>query len=469
MIAFERQQEAEAAAGEAVAANQNSPSRRSPKPPAAHPCRPAPRWSAPAQLLLRRRDLPGHRQSARRHSHSRPTPRPHARTPRTSRTSPRPTNPAPCSLHRRTRQPRRHLRRRQRQSRQPPEGARPAPEARPPDRPPHRPAARLGGQPPLLLDNRLRLAIQDSSSNRPAYEAAIRRLEPEMDRLVASPSLPPALSHGRQLTTSTAPASSGTAGRKSPVLQARRRLAAEDERRFGGDDNNWRSQALAWKYAAGLFPAGTEEAYKYIQRALPLDRKRVALNPANAQARLDLTFDQSAAASYYLRAGRLAEARDLLLEISASVQLLVEIDPANQWYRNRSGIRSSGRPATAPSLKTGSPRRSPSRIDSLAASHRPPLCRSIMIPFSAGERVAASDPAACPLCVLPPAACSTRLQSASNASLAATAPPEAPRRMRRKRKGLRARARSPLIDHGSRRDQISITSFSFSFANPRSW
>jgi hypothetical protein len=247
----------------------------------------------------------------------------------------------------------------------------------------------------LLVDNRLRLAIQDVSGNRPAYEAAIRRLEPEMDRLVAS-------------TTPTRPLYRTAVSfyfhrarivrDQTECLRYYERvaaLAAEDERRFGGDDNTWRSQALAWKYAAGLFPAGTEESYKYIQRALPLDQKRVALNPANAQARLDLTFDQSAVASYYSRSGRLAEARDLHLEVFRQRSLLVEIDPANQWYRNSLwypliwSATYSARLQDWPALDQAL-----TRSEVLAASSRPPVYVTILITYLRGERLAASDPVA---------------------------------------------------------------------------
>ena len=247
----------------------------------------------------------------------------------------------------------------------------------------------------LLLDNRLRLATQDSSGNRPAYEAAIRRLEPEMDRLVASPTPTRPLYrtavsfyfHRARIVRDQAEC--------LRYFERVAALAAEDERRFGVDDNNWRSQALAWKYAAGLFPTGSEESHKFIQRALPLDEKRVALNPANAQARLDLTFDQSAVANYYYRAGRLVEARDLLLEVFRQRSLLVEIDPANQWYRNSLWyplIWSAGYSAQLEDWSALD--EALTRIDSLSVGSSPPAYASILIPFFRGERLAASDPAA---------------------------------------------------------------------------
>jgi len=247
----------------------------------------------------------------------------------------------------------------------------------------------------LLLDNRLRLAIQDSFDNRPAYDAAIRRLEPEMDRLAASPSPTRPLYrtavsfyfHRARITRDQAEC--------LKYFERVAALAAEDERQFGGDDNNWRSQALAWKYAAGLFPPGTEESYKYIQRALPLDEKRVALNPANAQARLDLTFDQSVVATYYSRSGRLAEARDLLLEILRQRTILVEIDPANQWYRNSLWYPLAWSAGYSAQLQDWPALHQPlARIDALSVSSRPPGYAAILIPYLRGERLSASDPAA---------------------------------------------------------------------------
>lgn len=247
----------------------------------------------------------------------------------------------------------------------------------------------------LLLDNRLRLAIQDSFDNRPAYEAAIRRLEPEMDRLAASPSRNRPLYrtavsfyfHRARIIRDQAEC--------LKYFERVAALAAEDERQFGGDDSNWRSQALAWKYAAGLFPPGTEESYKYIQRALPLDEKRVALNPANAQARLDLTFDQSAVATYYSRSGRLSEARDLLLEILRQRTILVEIDPANQWYRNSLWYPLAWSAGYSAQLQDWTALdQALARIDALSVSSRPPGYAAILIPYLRGERLSASDPAA---------------------------------------------------------------------------
>jgi hypothetical protein len=172
-------------------------------------------------------------------------------------------------------------------------------------------------------------------------------------------------------------------------------LSEEEERRFGGDEGCWRAQALAHKYSAGLFPLASEESYRYVGKALVLDEKRVAANPANAQARIDLTFSQSGVATYYALVDRVAEARDMLLEVARQRTLLIEIDPQNRWYRN-----SLWYPVTWASSHSArlddwtAVEEGLARLETLAKASPAPAYARMMMIFLRGELARNADPAA---------------------------------------------------------------------------
>jgi tRNA A-37 threonylcarbamoyl transferase component Bud32 len=263
---------------------------------------------------------------------------------------------------------------------------------------------RLGGLQPdtpdlrrLTLDNQLRFAVLDYAANRPQYTSRIRGLEPAFDRLAAS--APPSRLLYRSAVTyyfHRARASVDNAEALRYYLRAGE-LAAEDERRFGGDESCWRSLALVHKYSAGMYTAASADFLRHIELAAAYDEKRVALNPANAQARMDLTFDRSSLATHFKATGDAARARGLLLEVYRQRSALVELDPRNEWFRNSLWYPLNWASIYALDLQDRAGVESGLKeLESLAAHSTPPPYVLVSIPFLRGElALPANSAAAC--------------------------------------------------------------------------
>ena len=104
----------------------------------------------------------------------------------------------------------------------------------------------------------------------------------------------------------------------------------------GGGENVWRNLALAHKYIAGTISrsAPSPRQLQHAEKALFYDRKRLDRNSANVQARMDLTFDITAIADYHARvSGNLPEATRQYREALRLRLLLLDVEPANSWYR----------------------------------------------------------------------------------------------------------------------------------------
>ena len=247
----------------------------------------------------------------------------------------------------------------------------------------------------LDLDNRLRLAALESTTNRDAYVRQVRALEPGFDHLVATS--PPSRELYRNATAYCFHRARIAGGNKESLLYYRRviDLATAEERRLGGDESCWRTIALAHKYSANLYPPKSPEPYQHALQAAAYDQKRVELHPANAQARMDLSFSRSTIATHLRSTGQVAEARDILIEVHRQRSILVEIDPRNQWYRNSlwhpllyASIYSAqldDQPALASGVR---------QLEALAAQSPPPPYAAIGLAYLKGELVRPADSAA---------------------------------------------------------------------------
>lgn len=119
-------------------------------------------------------------------------------------------------------------------------------------------------------------------------------------------------------------------------LEKARALWAAEEAVSGGGENVWRNLALAHKYLAGTIARDKPSPLQleHAEKARAYDQKRLDRNPANAQARMDLTFDITSVADYHVNiAKNYAEAARLYREALRIRQVLHEFEPANTWYR----------------------------------------------------------------------------------------------------------------------------------------
>lgn len=247
----------------------------------------------------------------------------------------------------------------------------------------------------LSLDNQMRFAALELRADQPKFASLIRALEPAFDRLLASaPPSRPLYRTAVSFYFDRALASDDDA-ESLRYYQRVADLAAEDERRFGGDEACWRSLALVHKYSAGKYPMASADFLRHAELAAAYDEKRVALNPANAQARMDLTFDRSNLASHYRATGEVARARALMLEVYRQRAALVELDPKNAWFRNSLWYPVNHAAFSAFQLKDYAGVESGLKeLESLAAHSTPPPYILVNIPFLRGELALLSDPAA---------------------------------------------------------------------------
>jgi tetratricopeptide (TPR) repeat protein len=95
--------------------------------------------------------------------------------------------------------------------------------------------------------------------------------------------------------------------------------------------------ALVHKYIGGhlLEHGHAEQALPHLQRAADLDEARVAGNPGDHQARLDLSFDYSQFGGYYEATGNLPKAIEYTRRMARIRRELAASDPRNAWMQNR--------------------------------------------------------------------------------------------------------------------------------------
>jgi non-specific serine/threonine protein kinase/serine/threonine-protein kinase len=100
-----------------------------------------------------------------------------------------------------------------------------------------------------------------------------------------------------------------------------------------------RGAALAHKYIAGYYldyrPKEPNLALPHLEAALALDERRAALNPNNAQAQLDVTFDLSQMGSYHLNEKNLDLALQNFERVLEIRRKLLQLDPENHTLQGR--------------------------------------------------------------------------------------------------------------------------------------
>ena len=249
----------------------------------------------------------------------------------------------------------------------------------------------------LRLNQRVREAALLYSSDRPLFERRILALEPAVERMLAAgPPPQSALRTGVGFFFYRAFAATRP-GDKLRYYDRVAALAAEDEERFGGGEFCWRSMALAHQYAAGVLGPTSAEGYQRSLLAAAYDENHLALNPMNAQARMDLSFDRTGIAAYHAGRGEHRHARDIDAGVYRQRASLLEIDPGNQWYRGSlwyplvyggmANAELGDWPALADNLQM---------LDRLARESAPPAYAAAMIHLLRGLSLKSQEPqAAC--------------------------------------------------------------------------
>jgi tetratricopeptide (TPR) repeat protein len=103
------------------------------------------------------------------------------------------------------------------------------------------------------------------------------------------------------------------------------------------DARRQRSAALIHKYIAGYWLSGDDpdRALPYLQRALALDDARLASDPGNQGAKLDLSFDYSQLGAYYDTKHDLHTAIEYQRKTLAIRRDLAASDPKDVWKQGR--------------------------------------------------------------------------------------------------------------------------------------
>jgi hypothetical protein len=188
----------------------------------------------------------------------------------------------------------------------------------------------------LRLDHAIREAILPTVADQAQQELRRQRLavlEPRVRRLLASAPRSRELYRFGVVYYFQRAVYLESAPERFPYYRRMLELAEEDERGFGGDESCWRSAALAHKYLAGSMSVGEPEHRRHAQAAVEYDEKRVALNPMNATARMDLSFSWTTLAASLEAEGRRAEAAQRYREVYQQRLGLLQVDPGNQWYQ----------------------------------------------------------------------------------------------------------------------------------------
>ncbi|MCU0246175.1 MAG: protein kinase [Bryobacter sp.] len=125
-------------------------------------------------------------------------------------------------------------------------------------------------------------------------------------------------------------------GAKIAYLEKSLELWTREEALTGGGENVWRNLALAHKYLAGTLGKSqpSPRQLEHAEKARAYDQRRLDRNPANAQARMDLSFDLTSIGDYHETARRdFAGAARYQREALRLRRLLLEVEPANEWYQ----------------------------------------------------------------------------------------------------------------------------------------
>jgi tetratricopeptide (TPR) repeat protein len=102
------------------------------------------------------------------------------------------------------------------------------------------------------------------------------------------------------------------------------------------DLGRMRNVALIEKYLGGYFYGKDDvRALAHHTRALQLDEQRVAAEPGNRTAQLDLAIDRASVANQYRALGRLAEAVDFYRRSVEVRRRLSDSDPQDAYARGR--------------------------------------------------------------------------------------------------------------------------------------
>lgn len=189
----------------------------------------------------------------------------------------------------------------------------------------------------LWADARATLWAAEKRLNRNASPRALLDLEPVWKSLLArAPRDIAVLRSAGSYYFRCATAAGPELAKQTAYLQRANELWTAEEHISGGGETVWRNLALANKYIAGSIARQKPSPLQllYAEKARAYDQKRLDRNPANAQARMDLTFDITSVADYHVQHAKdYREGARLYREALRLRQSLHELEPANPWYR----------------------------------------------------------------------------------------------------------------------------------------
>ncbi len=186
----------------------------------------------------------------------------------------------------------------------------------------------------LMVDNQIRLIPLIVGDDLEGKQAALSALEPQVVRLLQRSEPSRALYRFGVVYYFQRAVGLADVARRLRYYQRVLELASEDERRFGGEEVCWRSIAIAHKYIAGSLPGDSPELFAHAQQAVAYDEKRVALNPINATARMDLSFSRTTLASAFEAQQKAKEASEIYRDVYRLRLSLLDVDPQNRWYQS---------------------------------------------------------------------------------------------------------------------------------------
>ena len=188
----------------------------------------------------------------------------------------------------------------------------------------------------IWADAAVALWWQLPSAQRTPNAPALLRLEPVWNRLLASSPRNPAVLRAagsyyfsRSMSVGLPPTA------KIQFLEKAAALWASEEALTGGGEIVWRNLALANKYIAGAYIALPQSPRQlhHAELARAFDQKRLDRNPANSQARMDLSFGLTALADYHYTRKDFSAATPFYRQALQIRVSLLATEPANQQYR----------------------------------------------------------------------------------------------------------------------------------------